>query len=104
MFPASQSILWQQSIGMGLPVIVGDRSEFMVPSDASYLNRNGNLIVLDHEEETAPQIERLLRDLIDDREALAKMAEGASRTADEMLDWNKLIEETLRHNRGTGKQ
>ncbi|MEL7682681.1 glycosyltransferase family 4 protein [Citromicrobium bathyomarinum] len=96
-FPASQSILWQQSIGMGLPVIVGDRSEFMVPSDASYLNRNGNLIVLDHEEDTAPQIERLLRGLIEDREALAKMAEGARRTAAEMLDWNKLIDETLRH-------
>ena len=82
---------------MGLPVIVGDRSEFMVPSDASYLNRNGNLIVLDHEEDTAPQIERLLRGLIEDREALAKMAEGARRTAAEMLDWNKLIDETLRH-------
>lgn len=96
-FPASQSILWQQSIGMGLPVIVGDRSEAMAHSDASYLNRYGNLIVLDHEEETAPQIERLLRGLADDRDALARMAEGARRTADEMLDWNKLIEETLRH-------
>ena len=101
-FPASQSILWQQSIGMGLPVIVGDRSEFMPPSDATYLNRHDNLIVLDHEEETAPQIAGLLRDLTEDRERLAKMAAGARRTADEMLDWNKLIEETLRHNRVTG--
>ncbi|WP_234038281.1 glycosyltransferase family 4 protein [Erythrobacter sp. YJ-T3-07] len=101
-FPASQSILWQQSIGMGLPVIVGDRSEFMPPSDATYLNRHDNLIVLDHEEETAPQIAQLLRGLTEDRERLAQMAEGARRTADEMLDWNKLIEETLRHNRVTG--
>lgn len=97
-FPASQSVLWQQSIGMGLPVIVGDRSEYMLPSDASYLNRHHNLIVLDHEEATVPQLARLIVELADDRVRLAAMAAGALKTADEMLDWNKLIAETLRFN------
>ena len=33
-FPASQSILWQQAIAMGLPLIVGDAGH----QDISYLN------------------------------------------------------------------
>jgi glycosyltransferase involved in cell wall biosynthesis len=98
-FPASQSVLWQQSIGMGLPLIVGDRSELMAYSDASYLNCHDNVIIIDHTAPSAPQIESLLRDLIDDRARLARMARGARRTAEELLDWSKLINETLRHNR-----
>jgi glycosyltransferase involved in cell wall biosynthesis len=101
-FPASQSVLWQQAIGMGLPLVVGDRSELMAYSDASYLNRHDNMIILDHTMPSAAQIEGILRELIGDRVRLTRMADGARRTADEMLDWSKLINETLRHNRESG--
>ncbi|RYD62064.1 MAG: glycosyltransferase, partial [Sphingomonadales bacterium] len=47
-FPASQSVLWQQAIGMNLPLIVGDRSELVRGhQDARYLNCHDNMIILD---------------------------------------------------------
>ncbi|UUY00562.1 glycosyltransferase family 4 protein [Sphingomonas sp. J315] len=103
-FPGGQSVLWQQAIGMGLPLLLVDRSEqIRGHQDARYLNRHGNVVILDPET-TSQQIEQWLRDLIDDRARLAEMSEGARRTAAEMLDWNVLIDTTLRFNRaGNGK-
>lgn len=104
-FPGGQSVIWQQAIGMGLPMIVVDRSEqIRGHQDASYLNRHDNLVILDPARPTAGQIERLLRELIDDRARLAHMSEGAHRTAAEILDWNVLIQKTLRsvQERGDG--
>lgn len=99
-FPASQSVLWQQSIGMGLPLIVSERSDLVKGrQDVAYLNRHDNVIILDHERPLAPQIKQHLEMLADDRERLRQMSEGARRTAAEILDWNALIETTLRFNR-----
>ena len=39
-FPASQSVLWQQSIAMGLPLIVGDTGD----QDISYPNTERKII------------------------------------------------------------
>ncbi|MCR5871124.1 hypothetical protein LRS12_10575 [Sphingomonas sp. J344] len=87
-----------------MPLLLVDRSEqIRGHQDARYLNRHGNVVILDPET-TSQQIEQWLRDLIDDRARLAEMSEGARRTAAEMLDWNVLIDTTLRFNRaGNGK-
>jgi 1,2-diacylglycerol 3-alpha-glucosyltransferase len=98
-FPGGQSVIWQQAIGMGLPLIVADRNELVrAHQDASYLNRHGNMIFLDPAQPPAAEIEGLLRLLIGDRARLATMAQGARKTAAELLDWNVLIGRTLRFN------
>ena len=41
LFPGGQSVLWQQAIGCGLPLIVGN------DKDLDYLNRGGNAVLFD---------------------------------------------------------
>lgn len=96
-FPASQSVLWQQSLGMGLPLVVSERSELTsnVLQDVGYLNLYDNIITLDHEQPLPPQIAESITRLRDDPAARQRMASGARRVADELLDWNRLIERTL---------
>ncbi len=98
-FPASQSVLWQQSLGMGLPLVVSERSNFVSGcQDVSYMNLYDNIQVLDHERPLAPQIAAHVRAMKDDPTLLALRSAGALRVANELLDWNKLIDQTLRFN------
>jgi glycosyltransferase involved in cell wall biosynthesis len=95
-FPAGQSVLWQQSLGMGLPLIVSERSETLRGTQpVGYLNRHANLIVLDTEEPLRVQIARELQRLNRDCDALQRMSEGASRTAAEILDYDAIAARTL---------
>lgn len=95
-FPASQSVLWQQSIGMGLPLIVSERSAGLRGvQKVDYLNRHGNLIVLDPERPFPEQIADQIRQLASDRNMLAKMSRGATQTATEILDYDAIAERTL---------
>lgn len=93
-FPASQSILWQQAISMGLPLIVGDIGH----QDISYLNAHRNIVILPKDEIRADRVATIIRTLLDDPEQLRRMAEGAAKIADESLNWDKLILRTLRYN------
>jgi 1,2-diacylglycerol 3-alpha-glucosyltransferase len=90
-FPSSQSIMWQQSIASGLPLIVGDTGG----QDAGYLNANDNLIVLSGDSLNSGGIRRTIASLLDDRTRLSAMSWGARKTGREMLDWNRLIDLTL---------
>lgn len=98
-FPASQSVLWQQALGMGLPLVVSEKSD-LVPGHQSvgYMNLYDNIQILDHIAPLAPQIAQHIRTMKDDRALLAQRQAGALRAADELLDWNKLIGRTLRFN------
>ncbi len=51
-FPASQSIMWQQAIAAGLPLIVGDVGS----QDISYLNAEENIIILPASDIQADQL------------------------------------------------
>lgn len=93
-FPASQSVLWQQAIAMGLPLIAGDIGH----QDISYLNFHENIIVLPKENIRADCIAAAISSVIDEPERMAAMRAGARRVADEHLNWNRLIERTLRFN------
>lgn len=90
-FPSSQSIMWQQSIASGLPLIVGDTGG----QDAGYLNANDHIIVLSGESLNSAGIRQSVSALLSDREKLRAMAEGAHKTGREMLDWTRLIDTTL---------
>jgi glycosyltransferase involved in cell wall biosynthesis len=94
-FPASQSILWQQAIACGLPLICGDVGH----QDISYLNLADNIIVLPRERIRADDLAQAIEAVAGNPERLRRMQEGAARVAAEHLDWNRLIERTLRYNR-----
>jgi 1,2-diacylglycerol 3-alpha-glucosyltransferase len=98
-FPAAQSVIWQQAIGMRLPLILCERSELtgMHRQTVDYMNLNDNIIVMDWAPSLAPQIRAHLERLMDDPEELARRSEGARRTAADILDWNKIVARTLSH-------
>ncbi len=93
-FPASQSILWQQAIAMGLPLVVGNKGH----QDISYLNLHRNIIILERDDIAIEQLARAIDSLACNPARLSEMSQGARRVAEEHLDWNKLIQRTLRFN------
>lgn len=93
-FPASQSVLWQQSIAMGLPLIAGD----MGHQDISYLNFENNIMVLPRHRISAADLAEAIRDVVTTPRRLQAMSAGALSVADEHLNWNRLIYRTLRFN------
>ncbi len=96
-FPAAQSVIWQQCIGLDLPLILCDRSEItgMHPQTVDYINRHDNIIVMDWQPSLAPQIREHLERLKRDPAELARRRAGARRTAEEYLDWNRIVDTTL---------
>jgi glycosyltransferase involved in cell wall biosynthesis len=90
-FPASQSVLWQQALGMGLPLVVGS----VGVQDPSYMNKYGALTILRETEIVEPVIRAKIRELITDRALLASGREAALRTANELLNYHILVERTL---------
>jgi 1,2-diacylglycerol 3-alpha-glucosyltransferase len=93
-FPASQSVLWQQALSMGLPLIVGSGTH-RGDQDPSYMNLYDNLIVLPRAQIRSDVIGRELAALARDRSRLRTAQAGARRLADEMLDYNKIVLKTL---------
>ncbi len=95
-FPASQSILWQQAIASGLPLVVGDIGH----QDISYLNLHDNIQILKQGEINVEKLAHAIRELVGSPRRMKNMRAGACRVACECLDWNKLIDRTLRYNEG----
>lgn len=94
-FPASQSILWQQAISMGLPLIVGNTGEQSI----EYLNLYNNIVSLEHVSINENEIFSNLKQIISNKLLYEEMSDGARRVTKECLDWNVLINRTLRFNR-----
>jgi len=94
-FPASQSIMWQQAIAAGLPLVVGDTGG----QDISYLNLEKNIEILREEEISVSSITGIINDFLEHPLKLDRMRIGAAKVAKENLDWNLLVETTLRSNR-----
>ena len=93
-FPASQSILWQQAIAMGLPLIVGDTGH----QDISYLNLHRNIIILSREEIQVRHLVKAIESVVCDSVRMSEMRNGATLVANEYLNWDNLIARTLRFN------
>jgi glycosyltransferase involved in cell wall biosynthesis len=105
-FPASQSVLWQQSIGMGLPLVVGEGSAAgRARQDVGYMNR-GNIHILDPGKEPVVQIAAFLAACRDDRTILTSMSAIAREITRTLLDYDRLarrtIEITNAHRRSAG--
>jgi glycosyltransferase involved in cell wall biosynthesis len=93
-FPASQSIIWQQAISMGLPLVVGNSGH----QDISYLNKYGNIVMLESHEINALRIQEVISELVGDDSRRVQMADGARRVTAELLSWDSLIARTLQWN------
>jgi len=93
-FPASQSTLWQQSLSMGLPLIVGKGTE-LGDQDPSYMNPYGNMIILAKEDIRNDIIAQQIRELADDRTLLKARQAAALRTCDELLNYDRIVLKTL---------
>ena len=93
-FPASQSVLWLQAVACHLPLIVGDTGN----QDVSYVNAHGNIVILRGNEISAEGLVAAIEPLILDPERCRAMAGGAVRATSELLDWNNLVQRTLRFN------
>jgi glycosyltransferase involved in cell wall biosynthesis len=106
-FPASQSILWQHAVGMGKPLVIGDRQAGIGGTqDVSYMNTYGNILIARGEQPTAAELTSMLTPLLDSPDLRKKMSTGALRVAGEILDWNRLIQRTLEpiYERAMGSQ
>jgi 1,2-diacylglycerol 3-alpha-glucosyltransferase len=92
-FPASQSILWQRAIAVGLPLICGNTGF----QDISYLN-DGNISILSADQINMTDIAAAIRRVVTKEGCMDAMRVAAKRVANERLDWNRLIEKTLQFN------
>lgn len=90
-YPSSQSVLWQQSIGMYLPLILGDAGN----QDPTYLNRNDNIIVLKKEEINTPTIAQWIKTIKNDKCLYRSMKLGAEKTAQEYLRYTRICQTTI---------
>jgi glycosyltransferase involved in cell wall biosynthesis len=98
-FPSSQSILWQQAIGMGKPLIVGE--PMAVPGgkqDISYLNLYNNIILADLDNSAVDGLRSTINDLVMNPNKITLMSRGAHQVAAEILDWNCTVTRTLQFN------
>jgi 1,2-diacylglycerol 3-alpha-glucosyltransferase len=90
-FPASQSVLWQQSISMGLPLIAGK----VGIQDSSYLNLHGNVITLEEKDITSEMLQFQISRLINNRVLLDELKSAALLTSTELLSYDKIVTKTL---------
>lgn len=90
-FPASQSVMWQQAIGTGLPLIIGQTKG----QDAGYLNRNDNLFLIEEGMVNERSIFDFLNLLISDVNLLVTMKMNALKTTDEFLSYDKISQFSL---------
>ena len=91
-FPASQSIVWQQALASHLPIIVGDVGQ----QSLFYLNEFQAIIELEKNKITRENIKKAIETLIVDKH-LIEGKKNAAQTAMKYLDWNHLINKTLSH-------
>jgi glycosyltransferase involved in cell wall biosynthesis len=93
-FPASQSVLWQQAIAMGLPIVVGQGTH-LGDQDPTYLNLYDNVIILERGTIRGDVIAEKIREMASDRTLLANRRAGARRVATELLNYDTIVARTL---------
>lgn len=90
-YPASQSVIWQQSIGMHLPLLIGDSGG----QNPEYLNLYNNIIILKSNEITSENMVKHITHLKSNPELLQEMKSGAKKVASEYLDYRIICNTTL---------
>ena len=93
-FPASQSIVWLQAIASELPLIIGDFGG----QSLDYINEFGAIMEMKPNEITKENLKKHIKSVVSNHEEYGKMKEASKKTRDKYLDWNHLIENTLKFN------
>jgi hypothetical protein len=98
-FPGSQSVLWQQSIGMGLITIV---SKYVINSNnkihnqnVEYLNYNNNLLILNSKDSKKNEIITYLKMILDNPYIYDDLKEKVKSVSLLHLSYKKIAEQTL---------
>jgi glycosyltransferase involved in cell wall biosynthesis len=86
-FPGSQSVLWQQAICLGLPLVV-KRWPLI-----EYLDLGGNIVFLDKTDEF--EIKNCIETLLRDEETLEKMKEVAMKDGIDFFSYEKIARSVL---------
>jgi 1,2-diacylglycerol 3-alpha-glucosyltransferase len=96
-FPSGQSVMWQQSLGMGLPLVVSETSPLNPHrQDVSYMNALQAITVVGQTRDLTSDIEEVLSRFVSDRGEVANLSDRAIRTAHEYLSYEKIALQTLR--------
>ena len=93
-FPACQSIIWQQAIAVGLPLIGGNKGH----QNLDYLNISDCIINPELSDLTPERLMRMITSLFQDESKLSKMRNNTKIVTKELLDWNEQIKKTVRYN------
>lgn len=97
-FPASQTVLWQQCLGMGLVLIIGryitlhDGRKF--DQEVEYLNLCDNIRVLYEKEDKVEEIASLLHELNSDPVLLDQLKKNALKAAAEYISYDIVAKRT----------
>lgn len=98
-YPTSQSVLWQQSIALGKPIIVGDRQEKGVDSfeliDVDYMFVENNIIKINPYEISDKELSNIIYSCLSNSELLASMARNSYYASENKLCWPALIDTVL---------
>ena len=84
LFPGGQSVLWQQAIGCGLPLIVGN------DKDLDYLNRGGNAVLLD--DTSVDGIHKIVTEILD-TDKFEKMRQAAMGPVREFFSYENIAKQ-----------
>ena len=91
-FPASQSIIWQQALASHLPLIIGDFGD----QSLDYINEFNAIKELSVDEIDRSHIRKSIEEFLESDNFIERK-ERAAKTAKKYLDWNHLINKTLSH-------
>jgi 1,2-diacylglycerol 3-alpha-glucosyltransferase len=94
-FPSSQSIIWLQAIASELPIIIGDCGE----QSLDYINEFNAIIELDKNEINSKNIKTNLKRLMEDNAFYLEKKLATIKTTENYLNWNYLINSTLKFNK-----
>jgi len=94
-FPGSQSVMWQQAIGAGLPILVGIGSHDgpNKTQDISYMCKYDAIRVLDENTSFSEQINQYISKLKDNPEVHMQSVKAAKATANNVLAYDHYIKE-----------
>ena len=93
-FPACQSIIWQQAIAVGLPLIGGNKGH----QHLDYLRISDCIINPELSDLTPERLMRMITSLFQDESKLTNMRNNTKIVTKELLDWNEQIKKTVRYN------
>lgn len=95
-FPASQSVLWQQAIGAGLPLFIGEPlARKGYSQDVSYMNLKNNIKLIVSDTNFINLMSTEINIIEKNRSDLISMSHGAIYVAENLLDWDKIISNLL---------